>query len=509
MFYFINVGFADKRSGIEHAQMQRLALFKKFQKKAQIVTRNFSLNLHDVLKRASLEDRDMVNLFDFFQGTEGMKARSFTIDDLKIKKSLQLLQNDQDEHGYMVRNSQRIIQRIAMRAPEYTQVDVVRTFDQLGKLVKSEWYDTRGFKGLEQLYDGDANVIAEQVFNPDGQVVYQTFHTKNSEDKLQNTLYRIVNYKGQDYSFNGEQAMMRFFLDELNKRNSEKNSFITDRTFELAWSVLNMKTPAYRYMHLHSNHLNDPEKILDATLNYNYEYAIKNLEKWDGVLIPTEQQRDDFVERYGNKTPAFAISVGNVSDEVMNSPHIPIEARKAGNVIMVARLSPEKQQDQVIRAFKQVSKQVSNAHITFWGYANGKEGPRLKKVVKDLHLEDVVTFEDYTADINAVYDDAVLNLLTSRAEGFALALMEAQSHGIPNIAYDVTYGPHDIITDGRNGRLVKLDDVDALAQAIIETLQNSTELQRFSDNSYVDAERYSQDNIWKSWQLLFNKQEEG
>lgn len=506
LFYFVNVGFAEKRSGIEHAQMKRLAMFKHFKQPAQIVTRSFSMNLSQAVASAGLAPTDMVNLFDFLRGTENYQGRPFGIADLHTPANLEVLVNDQDEHGYMVRNAQRIIQRISMRAPAYTQVDVVRTFDQGGHLVKSEQYDVRGFKGLEQIYDGSGNVVAEQVLAPDDRVVYQTFHTKNNAGKFENSLYRFVNYKGHDYSFAGEQSMMRFFLDELNQRNGEKNTFIVDRTFELAWSVLNMKTPHYQYFHIHSNHLNDPADVIKATLNYNYDYAIKNLSHWDGVLVPTDQQRKDFIARWGEQVPVYAVPVGNVADDLLQQPPVPLADRQAGNVIMVARLSPEKQQDQLIRAFKQVVAKVPQAHLTFWGYANGEEATRLRKVREDEGMMDAVSFEDYTPDIAAVYNHALINVLTSRAEGFALALLEAQSHGVPNIAYDVTYGPHDIIRNGENGVLVKLDDVEALADAIIALLTETNRWQAMSTQSYRDATRYSQATIWQQWQKLIQEQ---
>ena len=504
MYYFINASFNEKKSGIEHAEMTRLGMFKDHGEPAKIVTRFFSLTLHDTLAHAGLADSDMVNLFDFFEGTEDLKKTPFTLADLHVKPNLQVLVNDQDEHGFMVRNSERIIQRIKMRAPEYKEVETVWTFDRYGKLVKSEYWDSRGFKALEQWHDADGVVNAEQVFNPDGKVVYQTFHMKNQEGKYDNSLYRIMNWHGTNYSFNGEQAMMRFFLDELNKRNGENNVFVVDRTFELAWSVLNMRTRAFKMMHLHSNHLNDPEKIMTATLNYNYEYAIKNLDHWQGVAAPTPQQRTDFINRWGDQTPVFELPVGIVDNDVLNAPHVKWSDRTPGQIIMVARLSPEKQQDKVIEAYEKVHAKVPAARLDFWGYANGKEGERLNKIVADKKLGDLVTFHDYTLDVGKVYDGAQINVLASRAEGFSLALLEAQSHGVPTVSYDAKYGPQGIIENDRDGYLVELDNVDALADAITKLLKDDRLMQKFSENAYEDAKRFSEDAVWDKWRPVLD-----
>lgn len=507
MNYFINTSFNEKKSGIEHAEMKRLQLFKNHQTAAKIVTRSFSLSLHQTMAHAGLADSDMVNLFDFFGGTEDLAPQSFTLADLHVKQNLQVVVNDQDANGFMVRNDERIIQRIKMREPDYKEVETVWTFDRAGKLVKSEYWDTRGFKALEQWHDSAGVVTAEQVFNPAGQVFYQTFHTKDASGKSRNSLYRIIDWQGSDYNFNGEQAMMRFFLDALNKQNGENNVFIVDRTFELAWSVLNMKTQAFKVMHLHSNHVNDPDQPQTATLNYNYEYALKNLNQWQGVIAPTPQQRTDFLARYGNEVPVFALPVGIVPDAQLTAPHVAWSKRTPGEVIMVARLSPEKQQDKVIAAFEQVHQAVSNAHLTFWGYANGEEGTRLKKLVAEKHLTELITFEDYTLDIGAVYDGAQVNVLASRAEGFSLALLEAQSHGVPTVSFDAKYGPQGIIADGQDGYLVPVDDVDGMTAAIIKLLKDDQLMQSFSEQAYVDAGRFSETAVWDMWAPLFTASE--
>ncbi|MEJ1230431.1 MAG: glycosyltransferase [Galbitalea sp.] len=56
-------------------------------------------------------------------------------------------------------------------------------------------------------------------------------------------------------------------------------------------------------------------------------------------------------------------------------------------------------------------------------------------------------------------DAAAVLLLTSRHEGQPLVILEALARGCPVVAYDVHYGPGEMIEDGRSGLLVEPGDV--------------------------------------------------
>ncbi|MFB9768584.1 glycosyltransferase family 4 protein [Lactiplantibacillus modestisalitolerans] len=498
MYYFVNTSINPKKSGIEHAQMKRLALFNQRHVPAKMVTRFFSLSLHQTLKTAGIATDNQINLFDFVQHSTRFKPVKCTIADLHLAPDLRV---EPDGDNYQVYQNNQLLMRVNTFSGTAKQLNNVQYYDQNGKLVKTDWYDTRGFKGLEQFYTFDGQVATEQVFAPDGHVVYQTFHMADRQNHVENSLYRFIDYGGQDWSFTGETAMTTFFLDELN-RKTPQSVFVIDRTYELAYAALHMRTKAFKVMHLHSNHVNDPLHPQTASLNFNYAYAIHNLDQWNGVIASTDEQTADFTTRFGKRPPVYAIPVGIVPDAVLNAPHPDWQQRTPGKVIFVARLAEEKQQDQMLRAFKKVHEALPEATLDFWGYANGDTGKQLRQQVRALHLSRVVKFNDYTTDLTAVYNHAQLAMLTSRAEGFALALLEGQAHGVPQIAYDVKYGPRDIIRDGQNGRLVPVNDEQQLADAMIDLLQSPAKMQAFSKQAYQDSQRYGTDAVWQRWQPL-------
>ena len=89
MIFFFNDGIQTNMSGIEHAQIQRLNLFKHFQHPAKIMTRQYSNELHAVTNSVGIADDDFINMFDYFQNAVNTPTKTVTIKDLNINPKWQ------------------------------------------------------------------------------------------------------------------------------------------------------------------------------------------------------------------------------------------------------------------------------------------------------------------------------------------------------------------------------------------------------------------------------------
>lgn len=503
MLFFLNDNIQHNKSGIEHAQIKRLHLFEMFDEPAKIVTRKYSNELHMVTAEAGIADEDFVNLFDYFQEARIFLQKDVTIKDLNIDPSWERKADGINYNYY--RNGNRIMY-VRRRNDKEKHIINLQYFDHFGKLLKVSWYDNRGFISVEQVYDWNGNIATENYLRPDGSIAIQLEHQKNKRNKVVDT-YHLFNYKGQDYQFANLDELTRFFYDEIvtdpELVGDGPVGLVVDRTYEVGWSVLHMKHRVFRTMQLHNDHVNDNSDMLHSTLNYNYTWGLNHVKDWDGIITLTpQQQRDvkDRFEKYGTKI--YRIPGPIVPKAVLEAKHIPFEQRTKNQVVMVARLSPEKQQDHLLKAWPKILEKVPTAKLDFWGYANDNFDKTLKKIVKDEDLGNSVTFHGYTNDPNAVYNDAQLLILPSRAEGLPLSLVEAQSHGLPIVANDIKYGPADVVIDGQDGILTQNGDVDGLAKAIIDLLTDQEKLAKFSENAYQDSERYSEPNVMKLWNEL-------
>ncbi len=92
----------------------------------------------------------------------------------------------------------------------------------------------------------------------------------------------------------------------------------------------------------------------------------------------------------------------------------------------------------------------------------------------------------YVDDIWKYYKAMDIFLLTSRSEGFSLALLEAGISSVPLIASDIP-GNDELIENGENGFLFSLNDTDELVR-IINHLSNNPDLRKdLGRNAYKDV----------------------
>lgn len=497
MYYFLNDNLQFSKSGIEHAEIMRLRLFQKHGVPAKIVTRMFAMNLTDVLAQAKIDRSHFVNLFEFFCGSGDVAPTAMTLQTLALPANSTLTRKEKQCQVFV---QGKLLMMIYLRDAQSDDISNIQYFDVNGRTLKMTWWDVRGFKCLEQNFDWDGKIALEQYFGPDGQVHLEKSHLLNRAGKEQIT-WRVLNYRQGNWTFGGMNALTRFFYDELNA-NGETNVMICDRTVECDWALFNMRTPVYRVLHLHNNHVSDAADVLHSPLNNNYQNALDNWQRWDAVISATPEQTHDIEARFGTTIPAFTIPVGYVTAQTLAEPQRDGTQRQKHLIVHVARLAPEKQQNHSIEAFAQIHREFPDAKLELWGYANGDAAKALHQQVSKLHLEQSVLFKGYTDDINAVYNRAEIGLLPSRAEGFSLTLLEAQAHGVPMIANDVKYGPSDIIQDRVSGVLTQDGQVQQLITAMRELLSDDQRLADYRQAAYDNAKRYSEDAVFEKWQHL-------
>jgi glycosyltransferase involved in cell wall biosynthesis len=120
-------------------------------------------------------------------------------------------------------------------------------------------------------------------------------------------------------------------------------------------------------------------------------------------------------------------------------------------------------------------------------------------------LTDDVIITGFRSDVPRALAAFDVYALTSRSEGFSLALIEAMASGLPVVATRCG-GPEQIVTDGVTGLLVENGSVEAIATAIERLRSSAAERQRLGAGGR-DAvkQRFSLDKQLRSYERLYEQ----
>ncbi len=163
-------------------------------------------------------------------------------------------------------------------------------------------------------------------------------------------------------------------------------------------------------------------------------------------------------------------------------------------ILSVGRLVAKKSYPTVLRAFA-VLLRSRPARLVVLG--EGPERPSLMDLARNLAIAHAVDFPGFQPNPFPYMARASVFVLASRVEGFSNVLVQAMACGTPVVSTDCPNGPSEILEDGRWGRLVPVDDSPALAQAILDTLDNPIPPSRLIARARVYSTQASIDRYLK------------
>ncbi|MDP2910243.1 MAG: glycosyltransferase, partial [bacterium] len=170
-------------------------------------------------------------------------------------------------------------------------------------------------------------------------------------------------------------------------------------------------------------------------------------------------------------------------------------------IINIGRLTKQKGQEYLIRAFKEIRLgPTSTEKLVILG--EGESEKNLKDLTKKLGLENDVFFLGWQKNPFKFLSRARVFVLSSLWEGLPNTLIEALVCGCPAISTDCPSGPNEIIENGKSGILVTLKDEKALAQAMIKILSDSFFSQELIKNGKKRAEDFSLKNIINQYERI-------
>lgn len=169
------------------------------------------------------------------------------------------------------------------------------------------------------------------------------------------------------------------------------------------------------------------------------------------------------------------------------------------NLVSIGRLAYEKGFDDLIYIMKDLVKINKNIKLHLVG--DGYLYQDLHDKIEELGLENnIIMYGNLDKkQIHKILKNASLYLMTSKEESFGLVLLEAFAFGIPAISFDRARGAKEIITNDKNGYLIKNNDTNLYVKKVIDILNDQKALKKLGNNAYQKSLEFSYENIKKIW----------
>jgi GalNAc-alpha-(1->4)-GalNAc-alpha-(1->3)-diNAcBac-PP-undecaprenol alpha-1,4-N-acetyl-D-galactosaminyltransferase len=161
--------------------------------------------------------------------------------------------------------------------------------------------------------------------------------------------------------------------------------------------------------------------------------------------------------------------------------------------------------DTLLDVWGEVSHQYPDWRLKIAGGGREENFAYLKALARERSIENTVVFLGKVRDMKEVYTTSSIFVLTSRFEGFPMALAEAMSFGCTCVAFDVLTGPSDIIHDHDTGILVENQNKKRMAEAIASMIEDDSLREEMGKRASKSMQRFSTSAIVDKWESLLHE----
>ncbi|MCP4634404.1 MAG: glycosyltransferase family 4 protein [candidate division Zixibacteria bacterium] len=135
---------------------------------------------------------------------------------------------------------------------------------------------------------------------------------------------------------------------------------------------------------------------------------------------------------------------------------------------IIARLVPVKNH----RLFIEAASKVNRKNVKYIIVGDGQLRAELEELAENTGISEDIIFTGFRNDLEKIYSDLDISVLSSLNEGLPVAVIESMTAGVPVISTDVG-GIHELIDDGENGFIVPSGDVEGLTNRLKNLIVDS------------------------------------
>lgn len=171
-------------------------------------------------------------------------------------------------------------------------------------------------------------------------------------------------------------------------------------------------------------------------------------------------------------------------------------------LIYVAEMNANKNQAMLLRAMKIILAEQKNVRLLIVG-ADNFNGEYLR-LAKELGVAKNVEFLGHRDDACMLTKLSDIAVASSLREGLPVNVMEAMACGLPTVLAD-NRGHRALCRDGVNGFLVEPNDYTAMAQKILQLLNDEKLYEKISESAVQEVKPFSKENVFEELKKIYSE----
>ena len=197
------------------------------------------------------------------------------------------------------------------------------------------------------------------------------------------------------------------------------------------------------------------------------------------------------IPNFVNLSKFQPIGNGNINSQISTNPKI----------VHVSNFRPVKQPQNIAKIFLEISKYID---AELWLVGDGEELDTVKVLFQQSGIEGRVRYWGLQHDVSTILAQSDLLLMSSLAESFCLAALEAMACGVPVLSTRVG-GVPEVVVDGQSGILFENGDEETAVREAVGLLSDPVKHARMCAAAIRHASRFSHHKIVPEYESLYHE----
>lgn len=492
--FFLNDSVSVDSGGRVQSMFLRSKTWEKDVLATHICTFNFRPQyrniFNDIHKIKKLPDNVFfMNIYEFFSEDKTLFYSDSVVTFDEYERKMNFVQSTKNEQVFEYKENNKLLQRIKLNTNQsISMIDYFEDkkrikreiFRSDGILLRTNYFNSEGFLAQSDFFASDGRKYLASKYNEEAQMTYILHFQKN----------------GNVNQFDNEKQLKDYWIFQLNEMSNRPYFFVEDHRLDSCVIENSFTNKIMSVATIHGN-IYGKDGSYGSPLRAYTKGTLENLDKFGAVILLTDEMKKHITSQFGERDNLFVIGHPFLVNKTR-----PTVSKNLNRGVIISKFNKGKRIHLAIEAFANAVKEVPDAQLDiFW---QGDEKQSYELLIKKLGVEKNIHVHGYTQDAIGEFQRSGFSLMTSKAEGFGISILESLSVNTPVVAFDYNYGPKDLIEDGLNGRIVPNGDISALSRTIVELVKKTDSLNKLSKNTGKVVEQYSKDKIREKLLCLFD-----